>query len=84
MSDWERQQNLKKIEKAKRWLHACGRKDFNHIEQIKKDTYICSLHFVGQKGPTEEHPDHVKAGDDVRENHQKQRLPLQKKKMNLI
>ena len=35
MSDWERQQNLKKTEKAKRWLHACGRKDFNRIEQIK-------------------------------------------------
>ena len=27
MSDWERQQNLKKTEKAKRWLHACGMKD---------------------------------------------------------
>ena len=64
MSDWERQQNLKKAEKAKRWLHACGKKDFNCIEQIKKDTYICSLHFAGQKGPTEEHPDPVKAGDE--------------------
>ena len=27
MSDWERQQNLKKTEKAKRWPHACGMKD---------------------------------------------------------
>ena len=25
-SDWERQQNLKKTEKAKRWLHAYGRR----------------------------------------------------------
>ena len=32
MSDWERQQNLKKIEKAKRWLHTCGRTDFNRLE----------------------------------------------------
>ena len=66
MSDWERQQNFKKTEKAKTksWLHACGRKDFNRIEQIKKNTYICPLHFVGQKGPTEEHPDPVKAGDE--------------------
>ena len=84
MSDWERQQNLKKTEKAKRWLHACGRKDFNRIEQIKKDTYICSLHFVGQKGPTEEHPDPVKAGDEGfferrKRKPPKQRLPLQKK-----
>ena len=31
---------------------------------MKKDTYICSFHFVGQKGPTEEHPDPVKAGDE--------------------
>ena len=49
MSDWERQQNLKMTEKAKRWLHACRRKDFNRIGQIKKDTFIYSLHFVGQK-----------------------------------
>ena len=34
MSDWERQQNFKKTEKTKRWLHVCGRKDFNRIEQI--------------------------------------------------
>ena len=46
----------KKTEKAEKWLHGCGRKDFNSIEQIKKDAYICSLYFVGQKGPTEEHP----------------------------
>ena len=84
MSDWERKQNLKKTEKAKRWLHACGRKYFNHIEQIKKDTYICSLQFVGQKGPTEEHQDPVKAGDEGyfkrrQRKPPKQRLPLQKK-----
>ena len=82
MSDWERQQNLKKTEKAKRWFHACGRKDFNRIEQIKKDTYIYSLHFVGQ-GPTEEHPDPVKSGDERfferrKRKPQKQR-PLHKK-----
>ena len=91
MSGWERRQNFNKTEKAKRWLHAYGRKDFNHIEQIKKDTYSCSLHFVGQKGPTEEHPDRVKAGDeaflkDGRENHQNKDYQYRKKqkKMNLI
>ena len=65
ISDWERQQGFKKTEKAKRWLHACGRKNLNRIEQIKKDTYICSLHCVDKKGPTEEHPDPVKAGDEA-------------------
>ena len=60
------------------------RKDFNRIEQIKKDTYICSLHFVDQKGPTEEHPDRVKAGDGGfferrKRKTPKQRVPLQKK-----
>ena len=83
MSDWERQLNLKKTEKAKRWFHACGRKDFNRIEQIKKDTYMCSLHFAGQKGPTEKHSDPVKAGDEGsferrKRKPPKQRLPLQK------
>ena len=83
ISDWERQQRFKKTEKAKRWLHACGRKDLNRIEQIKKDTYVCSLHCVDQKGPTEEHPDPVKAGDEAFGRRQrkppKKKLPLQKK-----
>ena len=34
-----------KTEKAKRWIHACGRKDFTNVDQISKSTYICSLHF---------------------------------------
>ena len=29
----------------------CGHKDFQNLKQITKDTYICSLHFVGGKGP---------------------------------
>ena len=27
MSDWEKEQQLTKTEKANSWLHACGRKD---------------------------------------------------------
>ena len=46
MDDWLINQEKKKIEKAKRWVHACGRKDFSSIEQITKSTYICSLHFL--------------------------------------
>ena len=29
----------------------CGPKDFQNLKQITKDTHICSLHFVGGKGP---------------------------------
>ena len=42
----------------------CGRKYFT-IHDVKKDTYICSLHFIGGKGPTDEHPDPVKCGTQV-------------------
>ena len=51
MNEWERNQAKLKTEKAKRWQFLCGRKDFQKLKQIKKDTYICSLHFVGGKGP---------------------------------
>eukprot|EP00794_Sanderia_malayensis_P010599 gene10599-11720_t len=61
MTKWEQDQAKKKTERAKRWLHACGRKDFSNIKQITKDTYICSLHFANALGPTEEHPDPVLA-----------------------
>ena len=46
--------------KCKRWISACGREDFT-VDRIKKWTYICSKHFVGGKGPTEEHPDPIPA-----------------------
>ena len=47
-------------EKARRWVRACGRRDFT-VEGIKKDTYICSLHFSGGKGPTPLNPDPIPA-----------------------
>ena len=47
MTEWEKNQAKLKTEKAKRWQFLCGRKDFQKLEQIKKDTYICSLHFIG-------------------------------------
>ena len=61
LTDWEKNRELEKTAKAKRWLHACGRKDFCELSQIKKDTYICTLHFVGGNGPTEDHPDPILA-----------------------
>ena len=87
MSDWERQHNLKKTEKARRWLHACGRKDFDRIEKISKDTYICCRHFFDQKGPTEEHTDPVKVGnvgffETSMRKPPKQEIPLREKAKN--
>ena len=46
LTDWEENRERKKTEKANRWLHACESKDFCELNQIKKDTYICILHFV--------------------------------------
>ena len=51
-------------EKCKQWVQNCGRKYFT-IDNVKMDTYICSLHFVGGKGPTDEHPDPIKCGSQV-------------------
>lgn len=46
MTEWEKNQAKLKTEKAKRWQYLCGRADFTKLEQIHKDTYICSLHFA--------------------------------------
>lgn len=54
----------KEKEKCQRWVHNCGRGDFS-IKNVNKDTYICSLHFVGGNGPTDENPDPIKLGSEV-------------------
>jgi hypothetical protein len=48
------------LEKCKRWINACKRSSFT-TDNVKKDTYICNKHFIGGKGPTEDHPDPVPA-----------------------
>lgn len=60
MTDWEKNQQNEKTQKCKKWVHACGRPDFT-INKVKRDTYICSLHFIGKNGPTEENPDPILA-----------------------
>jgi hypothetical protein len=45
-------------EKRERWIDACRRGD-SFI--CTKDSYICSLHFVGGNGPTSENPDPIPA-----------------------
>ena len=46
MDDWLIKHESIKTEKAERWFHACGRQDFMSLNQITKDTYICSLRFI--------------------------------------
>ena len=44
--------------KRLRWITACHRGD-NFV--CSKDSYICSLYFVGQSGPTADNPDPISA-----------------------
>ncbi|XP_046588329.1 uncharacterized protein LOC124293084 isoform X3 [Neodiprion lecontei] len=48
-----------KCAKCELWVKKCGRSDrgFRSIDDVTKDTYICSLHFHGESGPTEKNPD---------------------------
>ena len=51
--------NEKKFkDRREMWIRACCRAD---DFKCTKDTYICSLHFIGKKGPTHEYPDPVPA-----------------------
>lgn len=59
-----KQKHLKichKCAKCDLWVKRCGRGDgrFQGIDNVNKDTYICSLHFEGQSGPTTEYSDPI-------------------------
>ncbi|XP_068736064.1 uncharacterized protein [Montipora capricornis] len=45
-------------ERRQRWITACHRGD---TFVCTKDSYICSVHFVGGNGPTKEYPDPISA-----------------------
>ena len=45
-------------DKRRQWIVACHRGD---SFVCSKDSYICSLHFVGENGPTLKHQDPVSA-----------------------
>ena len=56
----------RRMEKCKRWVNACviaGQmyKKLSY-ETLTYNNYVCSLHFVGENGPTESYPDPVPAG----------------------
>lgn len=46
---------MRENDKYKRWLQICHSKPL----YISRYTSICSLHFVGGRGPTKEHPDPI-------------------------
>ena len=48
------------VEKCRRWIVACSREFFRE-KNVSRNTYICALHWPGEKGPTDEHPDPLKA-----------------------
>ena len=50
---------LQGIERCQRWVNACSREDFT-INEITRNTYICALHWPGQRGPTDEFTDPLK------------------------
>ena len=45
-------------ERRQRWITACHRAD---LFVCTKDSYICSIHFVGGNGPTNQYPDPISA-----------------------
>ena len=47
---------VRQNERRQKWIRACHRGD---SFVCTKDSYICSLHFVGGKGPTKEDPDPI-------------------------
>ena len=54
------------IEKCKRWINACSREGFD-TSKVTRNTYICAVHWVGDKGPTAENPDPLKANFTTKE-----------------
>lgn len=53
--------SCEQCKKSARWVRLCGRTDskFNSIYKVNKNSYICSLHFVGDSGPSEQYPEPI-------------------------
>lgn len=52
---------MKRHGKCRKWVKACGRGETFTTDHVTNHTYICTKHFVGGHGPTEEHPDPIPA-----------------------
>ena len=48
------------FDKCQRWINPCSGEGFTK-ENVNRNTYICALHWPGEKGPTPDHPDPLKA-----------------------
>ncbi|KAK6175898.1 hypothetical protein SNE40_014274 [Patella caerulea] len=70
-------------EKCSRWVKACSRKKFDE-GKVNKDTYICSIHFVGGKGPTEDHPDPMPATATKYDVEKLEKKPRRRVKRRLV
>ena len=44
-----------------KWVKLCENAKTTEPSDIKRNHYVCSKHFIGGAGPTEEHPDPVPA-----------------------
>lgn len=56
----------RRVEKCKRWVDACIVLEGHMYKKISYETltydnYICSLHFIGENGPSDSYPDPVPA-----------------------
>ena len=49
------------IVKCRRWIAACSRQFFTEKSISRNYTYICALHWPGEKGPTVDSPHPLKA-----------------------
>eukprot|EP00112_Aurelia_sp_Birch-Aquarium-sp1_P011336 Seg2384.2 transcript_id=Seg2384.2/GoldUCD/mRNA.D3Y31 product="hypothetical protein" protein_id=Seg2384.2/GoldUCD/D3Y31 len=48
--------------KARRWIRACDRpRKLLSLQKLTYTHFICSLHFIGQNGPTDMYPDPIAA-----------------------
>ena len=49
MTEWGKGQEKQKTEQCKKLVHACGQKHFA-IDEMKRDSYICSIHLISNQG----------------------------------
>ena len=48
------------LDKCQQWIRACCREGFQ-VTSIPRNTYMCSMQFVGGNSPTKDHPDPLPA-----------------------
>ena len=60
MTSWQKEQRNKRQKKRNVGYMLVVEKIFLVYQTQKEDIYICSLHFAGENGPTDENPDPIK------------------------